>query len=312
MRKSNKTPNLFIVGAAKAGTTSLHAILDQHPNVFMSPVKEPNFFSKDILTENFDSAFRRKYNNLNYKRDNEGEIIPMHQLYIRNAKNYFDLFDKASDEHEIIGEASVSYLYSKSAAAEIYNYNKNAKIIIVLRNPVERAFSHYLMDLKVGRIRPQENFFDFALQDYQNTGCWGRNPLYLELGLYYEQVKRYMNLFPRENVLIVSYADFKADNARVIDQICEFLEISSIKLSTSKNENSAKIPRNKIASFIIRSSFVKTISKALISPEIIRKVKERLLSSQNLPRLNVEDQFKMDEFYKDDLIKLKESYNISL
>lgn len=312
MQKSNKKPNLFIVGAAKAGTTSLHAILDQHPNVFMSPVKEPNFFSKDILIENFDSEFRKKYTNLNYKRDDEGKIIPMHQLYIRDVKNYFDLFDKVKDEHKIIGEASVSYLYSRSAAAEIYNYNENAKIIIVLRNPVERAFSHYLMDLKVGRVKPQKNFFALALQDYQNTGYWGSNPLYLELGLYYEQVKRYMSLFPRENIFIVSYADFKANNARVIDQICEFLEISPIKLSTFKNENSAKIPRNKIASFIIRSNYIKTLTKAIISPEIINKLKGKLLSSHNLPSLSVEDTWRMDEFYKEDLVKLKESYNICL
>ena len=117
--------NTFIVGAPKAGTTSLHYYLNQHADVSMSSVKEPNFFSSK-----------------------EVESLFYNSKCIDDSNDYHGLFSK--EKRQIIGEASVSYLYYEKVPNRIHDYNSEAKIIIMLREPVERSFSHYLMDYRLG------------------------------------------------------------------------------------------------------------------------------------------------------------------
>ena len=116
--------NTFIVGAPKAGTSSLHFYLNQHPEICMSSVKEPNFFSA------------KEVENLYYNSQ-----------IVSSTKDYNSLFES---DVKIKGESSVSYLYYKEVAKRIYEYNAKAKIIIMLRKPVDRLFSHYLMDKRLG------------------------------------------------------------------------------------------------------------------------------------------------------------------
>ena len=116
-----KWPNLFIVGAPKAGTTSLHEYFEKKiPGIFMSDVKEPYYFCKTLIP------------------------IDHYITPIRDKKKYLELFEKSKTE-KIIGESSVWYLSDPDASSLIYQKVPNAKIIIMLRDPVERAFSHYLM-----------------------------------------------------------------------------------------------------------------------------------------------------------------------
>src|SRR5882672_9220913 len=116
-----KLPNFFIVGAPKAGTTSLYYYLSHHPEVFMSPVKEPNFFSYDETVKQ----------NLYHKEKGVGKF-----------EEYRQLFASSNGHHKAIGEASVSYLFYPSVPQRIHELVPKAKIIISLRNPVERAYSH--------------------------------------------------------------------------------------------------------------------------------------------------------------------------
>ena len=116
-----KKPNLFIVGAPKCGTTSLYGWLSQHPNVYMSPIKEPGFFSPDSLHR-------------------PGTLA-----------RYEALFAKAGAEHEIVGEASTNYLYSREAVPRVLEYNPKAKFIVCVRNPVEMAPSLFAQRVWEGR-----------------------------------------------------------------------------------------------------------------------------------------------------------------
>ena len=116
-----RTPNLFIVGAPKCGTTSLDNYLRQHPDVFMSPKKEPHYFGSDLYAPRF----------------------------IRDWETYRVLFSGATDE-AVVGEASVWYLYSQNAAREIHSVCPNAKIIIMLRNPVDQMHSLHSQRLYSG------------------------------------------------------------------------------------------------------------------------------------------------------------------
>src|SRR5262245_44057756 len=135
-----KLPNFFIVGAPKAGTTSLYEYLRRHPQVYMSPVKEPNYFSyADTVAQNL------------YHKEKG----------IEQWDEYVKLFEASNGAHAI-GEASVSYLFYPEVPRRLNEKFPDARIIIVLRNPVDRAYSHYYMEHKLGYVR--ESFDDIVMK----------------------------------------------------------------------------------------------------------------------------------------------------
>jgi sulfotransferase family protein len=160
-------PNFFIIGAAKAGTTSLYHYLEDHQEVFMCSVKEPNYFS-------YDDIIRQ---NLYYSEKGFG-----------NKEEYEALFKDVTSE-KAIGEASVSYLFYEKTPTKIKAVVPDAKIIIILRNPVDRGFSHFLMDKKLGYISLVFEDVIFKRVQHKNIDLYYQQ--YVELGLYHEQVKRY-------------------------------------------------------------------------------------------------------------------------
>ncbi|MBV8775144.1 MAG: sulfotransferase [Deltaproteobacteria bacterium] len=198
-------PNFFIVGAQNSGTTSLYAYLKQHPDVFMPALKEPHYFA---------------------------QITPSHkQRYLRTIIHdeaaYLGLFRKAQG-YKAIGEASPSYLWDTNAALRIRDAVPHAKIIILLRDPVERAYSHYLMDVREGR---QDLSFREALQQdwKQSQKGWSVSQLYVELGLYAQQVQRYLDVFGSQQVLILLFDELtnSALNGKsVLANVLDFLGLS--------------------------------------------------------------------------------------
>ena len=141
-----REPNFFIVGAPKAGTTSLYHYLDQHPDIYMSPIKEPCHFCYEVRPENFEPSLRERAIQLEkdvleylhgpMDRKRSGGIVTEWEDYLR-------LFTAATTQR-VVGEASVNYLLSKSAAGAIAGRLPHARIIMVLRSPADRAFSQYL------------------------------------------------------------------------------------------------------------------------------------------------------------------------
>ncbi|RMA93316.1 sulfotransferase family protein [Hydrogenothermus marinus] len=219
-----KIPNFFIVGAGKAGTTSLYYYFKQHPDIYMSPIKEPNYFAKDTDI----NEFIKRHKGVN--------------TFIKDFNEYIQLF-KDRKKEKVVGEASVSYLYSKVAAAEIFKYNPNAKILIILRDPIERAFSQYLMNLMIG-LTTEKNFIKEVVNDYKNSkGILGSAYLYIEFGLYYEQVKRYLDIFPKKNVKILLFEDLKNNLENTLKNIFVFLDVdSNVKIDITP-QNPSYVPR---------------------------------------------------------------------
>ena len=197
------SPNFFIVGAAKAGTTSLHAYLSSHPQVFMSAVKEPHYFAPFEPSAEFDN------------------FIPA----VSDPKAYQMLF-AGSQSYRAIGEASPSYLCNADAAKRIKSAIPDAKIIISLRNPVQRAYSHYLMEYHAGR---ESLAFDAAIDADQSrkTKGWGISFQYLELSSYAEQVERFIAEFGRDKVLVVLFENLVRDRAQTMREIADFLKIDA-------------------------------------------------------------------------------------
>ena len=249
-------PNFFIVGAAKAGTTSLHAYLSRHPEVFMSPLKEPHYFSSFEVKPEFDN------------------FIPA----IRDAKTYQELF-AGSERYKAVGEASPSYLCDADAARRIRLAIPDAKIIISLRDPVQRAYSHYLMEFRQGR--ETHSFGDALASDrLRREKGWGVSFQYVELGLYAEQVERYLAAFGNSNVLVILFEDLVRETPAVMKEVADFLEIDSAEFprdTFDRVHNSYEVSRGRVARLLLRSRPIRQWSRRWI-PQVLRTaIRSRIL-----------------------------------
>ncbi len=201
-------PNFFIVGAPKCGTTSLHEYLQRHPDIFMPYYKEPHFFGSDLEGSRF-HHFRGK------------------------PERYLKLFRDARGQKRI-GESSPWYLASQRAAAEIYAYDPKAKIIVMLRSPIDMMYSMWSQFRYSGN--EQIDSFDEALaaEPARRAGQRIRRAAHCITGLQYrqmarysQQLPRYFEVFGRENVLVIIFDDFRSDTAGVFRTVCEFLCVDS-------------------------------------------------------------------------------------
>lgn len=218
----NNMPNFFIVGAHKAGTTALYEFMRQHPQVYVpEDIKEPCFFRGD---------------------PKDHTAGPPVRLDSPEGEAYLALFKEARKE-KAIGEASTDYLYySAKSARNIKQYIPNARIIIVLRNPVERAFSNYVWALKECKETAQSFGEALDLEESRIAERWGH---YKAKGFYATQVKDYLDAFGEDQVAVYLYEDLKEDAGKTCREIFAFLGIDdSFEPNTSKKHNISGIPRN--------------------------------------------------------------------
>lgn len=267
--------NLFLVGAAKCGTTSFHSYMAQHPNICMSKVKEVNYFThEEIIKDRL------------YYRGNT--LISDPKVY----KNQFD-----SKDYKYLGESSVSYLFYPNTAQKLFEYNPNAKILIFLRNPIDRAFSHYLMDYNAGYINSDFKSIvnkSCTKQEYQQV---------IQLGLYYKQVKRYIDLFGK-NVSIHILEEWIGKEYQELRAIEEFLGVPNFNKYNFEKENSYFEPNNKYLKFFNRSVLLKSFIKCFLSKENISKLKKSITKENKKPSLNVDIRKELSSLYKEDIQNL--------
>lgn len=198
--------NFFLIGAPKAGTTHVHARLSRHPQVYLSPLKEPNHFATDIDPARFSPAFRS-----NVPADLKGYLAdrplrPRQIGFVHDREQYRLLFDAVRPEHAVVGECSTSYLWSEEAASHVAEVYPEARILCVLRNPVERLHSHWLMARKYGFTTA--GLLDAVKQDQAHPDpSWGRSELFVEAGLYAEGLRRWMDRFPKGRVKVLLNED---------------------------------------------------------------------------------------------------------
>jgi hypothetical protein len=219
---SPPVPNFFIIGAPKCGTTSLARYLAQHPDVFMSPVKEPCFFAPEVL----------QFDPLRDPRDT-GVVVEWDA--------YLDLFAGAQHE-KAIGEASVAYLASPVAARAIRERIPDARLIAMLRDPADRLFSHYTAALASGATRG--NFASWLSHelDVEATRQPRGGPVWA--GRYAMHLKRYLEIFPREQIRMYLYEDYSRDASAVVADIFEFLGVDpSVRVDVSQRHNVTTVPR---------------------------------------------------------------------
>ena len=202
-KEVEKKIDFIICGTQKGGTTALDFYLRSHPEVCMAKKKEVHFFDND-------SNFKSEKN----------DYTKYH--------NYF----KPLDSHKIIGEATPIYMYWKSSIQRIYNYNPNIKLIIILRNPISRAFSHWNMEKN--KRNEKRSFHDSIQSEFSNFNknyVYGenRNTSYLERGLYSKQITQIFEYFDKSQLMILQNESLRNTPNIVLDDVSKYLSISPFK-----------------------------------------------------------------------------------
>jgi hypothetical protein len=247
-RSAEVLPNFFIAGAPKSGTTSLYHYLDQHPDIYMSLIKEPHYFAPEIRMEHLSEHLRPR-------AEQDARALrayldgPMREKRfggpVTQWPDYLKLFQQARGQ-KAVGEASVCYLWSESAVANIRRSIPNARIILVLRDPVGMAFSMYLHSQRSGPMRCSfREAIEMGLQ--QRGGRIDVMHPFLDLALYYAQVKRLLATFPEEQVRIYLYEEYQAEPARILTDIFRFLQVDpDFRTDMSKRYLEAPLPNASI------------------------------------------------------------------
>lgn len=199
-----RRPNFFIVGAAKSGTTSMLRYLGQHPDIAMPQRREPVFFGRDLASHGKKTA---------------------------TLDDYLEIFSDCGPE-KIVGEKTVWYLYSKDAADEIKAFDKNAKILIMLRNPVDMVHSLHHQFLTTGNEDVRSFDDALALTDERASGRalpktahFPEGLLYTRIPLYSEQVQRYLRAFGSDQVQVITFDEFCRSTADTFAKTLRFLEV---------------------------------------------------------------------------------------
>ncbi|MEZ5022956.1 MAG: sulfotransferase [Chitinophagales bacterium] len=300
-------PNFFMVGVVKGGTTSLHKYLDQHPQIYMSPVKETNYFSRtDIDSTKFSKAYAHDVN-VDLKKFLSSDMkASIHIAHVTQQEDYQKLFKNVTSEIAI-GEASNSYILYKNAPRLIFESYPKAKIIMMLRNPIKRAFSQYVMNLRLGKTL-EKNFIKEIEQDdkAENKG-WGANHQYLYIGKYYEQVKRYYDIFPKEQILICWYDEYKKDSQKVVKSIYNFLGVNEdFQVDTSEKLNTAGVPKFAKLNFYINQLGAVSWAKRNFPRSWREPFKRMMYSSKEevIPEMSPTEKQYLINYYKEDILKL--------
>ena len=265
-------PNFFIVGAMKSGTTSLYEYLCQHPEIFMSPVKEPFYFVWAGMND------RNKLYMLNKRHE---KVDTQSWQTVRTRKQYEHLFRKVRNE-TAIGEASTWYLPDPYVPEQIYHEAPDAKIIAVLRDPVARAYSAYTYQVSYG-LEPSSTFRG-ALEDEISgrRDDWLYGWRYLYCGMYADQIERYLDVFGANNVLLLRFEELKDHPHVILKKIFRFLDVNDdhdIEEIAPRNPtiNPNKGWAKNVISALINQNVLKDGLKRFIPITARRRIKNRIV-----------------------------------
>ena len=276
--KVHKKPNLFILGAAKSGTTTLYNYLKSHPSIYLSAIKEPTFFCEDFQV-------------------------------VKNPIKYFELFDPVTNE-AYVGEASHGYLSDPKVAKLLRTLFPNSKFILTLRNPAERAYSLYnhMKRYRFERLNTFEKALAIEADRMYSKKFRNNNPqyfhnfLYFESGKYGSQIQRYLSLFDKNQFLFLKYDDLIKKPDETLSKIYNFLDIPAVSLTSQIHSNKGYNVKSILLEKLIRS---KLISNKI---SIKLKIKKTLihLNNTSLQPMNPETKISLMMKYKEDLDLLYE------
>ncbi|HVX24454.1 MAG TPA: sulfotransferase [Candidatus Saccharimonadales bacterium] len=246
-------PQFLVIGAPRCGTTSLHDKLSRHPDIFMSAVKEPHFFAS------FDFPFP------------ENEI---HHV-THDKKVYQQLFAGAGNK--LTGESSTYYLADPAAPANIAAYNPKMKLIAILRDPVDRAYSQYLQHARRGQ---QAKSFTQTMNDLLAGEAVPAVYDLVMLGRYGEQLQRYYAQFSKDQILVVMFDDLTQRPVETLTQILKFLEVDTslaVDLAKAEAQNQHQVPRSQLLAKVSNNQQVMKIGLKVIPRPLLRLLRNKVL-----------------------------------
>ena len=281
-------PNFFIVGGSKCGTTNISYYLNEHPDVFISKLNEPYYFSRFDVPDNF-------------KRES----------MITNYKKYSELFNKGKN-CKAVGEASSVYLASPHAASEIKKTYPDAKIIISLRNPIERAHSSYFSYQFMHKN--EQNFTEIIDEHLKQIR---RNEFFiyniLETGFYTKHLKRFQDNFSADKIKIIIFEDYVKNTIPTIESILSFLNIHTKIEFKEQSKGSYRQPKNMISKKLLENSFFRKATTKFVPTVTRQKIGDKLLLDQRKkPDMLESDRRKLKEIYEEEVKKLEEMLKVKL
>ena len=287
-------PNFFLIGAPKAGTTSLYMYLSQHPEIYMSPQKETNYFAfKGLSLANmeFSDSEEEKY------------VKKIYSVSVTDEKAYIALFAKVTSERAI-GEASTSYLHFlyPHAAKSIHDSFPDAKLIAILRDPVERSFSAFLYFVREGI----ESITDFS--EAIQAENWRRDR-YVRGGFYSEALTRYFELFKADQIRIYLYEDLKKDTRGLMQDIFSYLDVDEAFVpDMSVKFNVSGIPKSRVLHNLIWKTpkALKAVVTPIITPGLNRTIRNLSYHNLHRPKLSPSVRRLLQDMYREDILKVQD------
>ena len=289
--------DFFVIGVARGGTTSLYNYLQQHPEVFLPRVKECNYFSK------VESLDKEVYLDPEAEKEYHMKII--------NSEVVYDQLFLGAKANQKKGEVSPSYMWDTTTAKRIYDYHKEAKLIVTLRNPIERAYSHYLMHYHTGYDKAPS--FEESLNSERN-GIWGGGNMYLEMGRYHSQLKAYFAMFHGDQIKVVVTEEWTRNSAKSMDDIFDFLEVSTFEGDLSEETfNASKQIKNKGLLNVLRSEKIKKSLSKILPEKAREKIKEQLFYKE-APKQEMDSEIynRLKDYFKEDVKQTEELIGMDL
>lgn len=282
----NTLPNILIVGAAKSGTTSLHNYLNQHPDIFMCSPKEPHFLINQEIGV---------------------ERIP---IGVSEFKRYQNLFSKGKT-CKYRGESSVMYLmFPEIVIPKIKKLlGEDVKIIIMLRNPVDRAYSGYQHNKRynVNENLAFDDAWNICEERYHKVKSMTPATRYQELGMYYKQVKSFMSAF--KNVHVIIYDDYQEDINKCLEKVFDFLSINNLNLDTTTRHmvGGWEWKDGRMKHLLIKKNIFRSIVKRIVFSSKLRKWMRKVIHKTHtkpIPKISSRVKRKLKEYYKEDVTRL--------
>ena len=285
-------PTFIVIGAAKAGTTALYWYLDEHPDVFMSPLKETNFFAYGV-----DAAGELLYGNPD-----------LHKFTVRSLAEYESLFDGA-DGQRAIGEASPIYIESPQTAERIAGILPTARIIAGIRNPVDRAYSDYQMYLR-SRGKKLDPGTDLA-----PDAPWAQpDSHWMRIGRYHEMLVRYFDVFPRDQIHVYLFQHMKENSLEIVRAVYEFIGVDpSFRPDLETPHNVGGVPSRMGVEKLLTSKRLRALAEPVVPDSFVNLARRlRTKNLQKAPPLPAEMRERMIGVFREDVLATQELVGIDL
>lgn len=228
-------PNFLIIGAAKAGTSSLYRYLEQHPDVFMSPIKETNYFVFQTIGDLYGREFR---------------------FPVRTTEDYRQLFEGVASERAI-GEASPLYLSYPEVAARIHHSLPDVRVLAILREPAERAVSAYAMRRRKGW---EQGEAEDAITPSSH---------YVQNGLYHARLKPYFDLFPKEQIHVMLFDDLQKDPLSTVQTFFRFMDVDPrFEPDTQQRHNVGGLPKSMMLNQVLYNQYLRNSLRPVVPVSI--------------------------------------------